>query len=73
MVVYDPRLWHWVGNDLFSPLFPEKEILLILAETDRSAAIFKALKECDCIIQPGGGIAFSIAVEDIVWLEKGLE
>ncbi len=50
------------------PLFPEKEILLILAESARSATIFNALKECDCITQPGGGIAFSTAVEDFVWL-----
>ncbi|HPE92041.1 MAG TPA: hypothetical protein PK146_07100 [Synergistales bacterium] len=49
------------------PLFPEKEVLLILAETARSATIFNALKECDCITRPGGGIAFSIAVEDFVW------
>jgi nitrogen regulatory protein PII len=55
------------------PLFPEKEILIILAETERSANIFNALKDCDCITRPGGGIAFSIAVEDLVWIEKVLE
>lgn len=52
------------------PLLPEKEILLILAENDKSSAIFDALKESDCITQPGGGIAFSIAVEELFYFPK---
>ncbi len=55
------------------PLFPEKEILLILAEKGRSSSIFEALQESDCITQPGGGIAFSVGVEEIVALEKDLQ
>ena len=50
------------------PLFPEKEILLVVAERSRSSAILEALEKSDCLLRPGGGIAFSVEVEEFIYL-----
>jgi hypothetical protein len=48
------------------PLFPEKEILLVVTERSRSSAILEALEKSDCLLRPGGGIAFSVDVEELI-------
>lgn len=50
------------------PLFPEKEILLVVTERSKSPAILEALEQSDCLLQPGGGIAFSVDVEELIYL-----
>ncbi len=51
------------------PLFPEKEILLVVAERNKSSAIMETLGESDCLTRPGGGIAFSVDVEELIFLD----
>ncbi|HCL79355.1 MAG TPA: hypothetical protein DIC53_05230 [Synergistaceae bacterium] len=55
------------------PLFPEKEILLILADRDKQDAVLEAVRSSECISQPGGGIAFTMAVEDSFLLGEKLK
>jgi len=51
------------------PLFPEKEILLVVAERSKSSAIMETLGQSDCLTRPGGGIAFSLDVEELIFLD----
>ena len=51
-------------------LVPEKEILLIVSEKEKTAAIFDAMAKLPCLMQPGSGIAFSIEADGFVNLGK---
>ena len=51
-------------------LVPEKEILLIVCEKEKTAAIFDAMAKLPCLMQPGSGIAFSMAADGFVNLGK---
>ena len=51
-------------------LVPEKEILLIVSEKEKTGAIFDAMARLPCLFQPGSGIAFSMAADGFVNLGK---
>lgn len=51
-------------------LFPEKEVLLMLVPGDKAEAVRQAVKEADCLKNPGMGIAFSASVDDFFSLGK---
>ena len=51
-------------------IVPEKEILLIIAEKEKSAAIMDAIKALDCFATPGSGICFSSDVDNFTILGK---
>lgn len=51
-------------------LFPEKDVLLILVPRDKADAVRQAVRECDCLKQPGMGITFSAPVDDFFPLGK---
>ena len=51
-------------------IVPEKEILLIVAEKDKSADILAAIKALDCFAAPGSGICFSTDVDNFTILGK---
>jgi nitrogen regulatory protein PII len=51
-------------------LVPEKELLLILVDTDKADAVLKAVKDVPCLSEPGSGIAYCTAVEDFFRLGK---
>ena len=48
----------------------EKELLLILAETKYKAAIMKAISLAAGLNKAGGGIGFSVPVEDTIGLSQ---
>lgn len=52
-------------------LVPEKEILLIVIESARQAAVLEAIRQLPCLSAPGSGIAFSLAVEEFAALGEG--
>lgn len=52
------------------PLFPEKEILFILARPEQVDSILAAFKSEPCLTQPGGGIAFVVEAEKLIRLGK---
>lgn len=54
-------------------LVPEKEILLILVDTAKARAVLDAVKVLPCLSEPGGGIAYSVDVEEFITLGKTLE
>ena len=47
-------------------LVPEKEILLIITEKEKTAAILDAMAKLPCLMQPGSGIAFSMDADGFV-------
>lgn len=47
-------------------LAPEKEMLLIVADNERCAAIVSAMSGLPLFSEPGGGIIFTIAVEEFM-------
>lgn len=51
-------------------LVPEKEMLLILAETDKAPAIMEAIRNESSLKEPGSGIAYCIDVEEFYNLGK---
>lgn len=51
-------------------IVPEKEILLIVSEKDKSAAILDAIKALDCFATPGSGIVFTSDVDNFTTLGK---
>ena len=51
-------------------IVPEKEILLIITEKEKSAAILDAIKALDCFATPGSGIVFSSDVDNFTILGK---
>ena len=52
-------------------IVPEKDILLILAPADNSRQILEAIRNTQCLREPGMGIAFCVGVEKFVPLGKG--
>ncbi len=51
-------------------LVPEKEMLLIVAENDRVAPIVEAVSATPHLCEPGGGIVYTMNVEEFVVLGK---
>ena len=51
-------------------LVPEKEMLLIVAEEAKVDSIVKAIEEVPQLSEPGGGIAFTMNVEEFILLGK---
>lgn len=51
-------------------IVPEKEILMIIAEKEKSAAIMDAVRALDCFATPGSGIVFSSDVDNFTILGK---
>ncbi len=51
-------------------LVPEKEILLIVAEKSKSAAILAAIGKIPHLTEPGGGIAYAMNEDQFVMLGK---
>lgn len=51
-------------------LVPEKEMLLILVEKDRSNAVFQAISSLPCFAEKGSGVGFSLPVSDFIQLGK---
>ena len=49
-------------------LVPEKEMLMIVAEKNSVAPILAAIREVPTLAEPGGGIAYSIPVEQFILL-----
>ena len=52
------------------PLFPEKEVLFILARRERVDSLMDALGRNPCLSRPGGGIAFAVPAENLITLGK---
>ena len=51
-------------------LVPEKEMLLIVAARDKMAPILEAISQTPILNVPGGGIVFTMNVEDFIVLGK---
>lgn len=51
-------------------IVPEKEILLIVTDKDKSAAILDAIKALDCFATPGSGVVFTSDVDNFAILGK---
>lgn len=51
-------------------IVPEKEMLLIVVESEKKAAVLDAIRELKCLREPGSGIAFCSGVDDFVLLGK---
>ena len=51
-------------------IVPEKEILLIIAEKEKSAAILDTIRALDCFSTPGSGICFCSDVDNFTILGK---
>ncbi len=51
-------------------LVPEKEMLLIVTESDKVAPIVAAIGQVPTLAEPGGGIVFSMNVEEFIVLGK---
>ncbi len=51
-------------------IVPEKEMLLIVVESDKKGAVLDAIRELKCLREPGSGIAFCSGVDDFVLLGK---
>ncbi|MDL2269451.1 P-II family nitrogen regulator [Desulfosarcina sp. OttesenSCG-928-A07] len=49
-------------------LVPEKEMLFVVAENERVAAILQAVEQIPNLCQPGGGIAYTMDVEKLIRL-----
>lgn len=54
-------------------LVPEKEMLMIIAETETVPTILKAINSVPNITQPGGGVVFHMNVERFLPLGKPME
>ena len=48
----------------------EKEMLLIVVESEKKAAVLEAIRDLNCLSQPGSGIAFCSEVNDFTLLGK---
>jgi nitrogen regulatory protein PII len=51
-------------------IVPEKEMLIILIEREKAAAVVEAIRALPCLSEPGIGIAFSTDVTDFTVLGK---
>lgn len=47
-----------------SNLVPEKELLLILLEREKTDAVFSAIQNLGCLQEKGSGIAFSVSINN---------
>ena len=45
-------------------IVPEKEVLLVLAESGAAPAICEAVRKAPCLTEPGSGIVFCVGAED---------
>lgn len=54
-------------------IVPEKEMLWIVCETEKTSAIVEAIKNLDCLKQPGSGITFTMPASDFTILGKNAE
>ena len=48
-------------------------MLWIVCETEKTAAIVEAIKNLDCLKQPGSGITFTMPASDFTILGKNAE
>lgn len=51
-------------------LVPEKELLMMIVEKEKTAAVLEAMKKLPCLFQPGSGIAFCMEAENFINLGK---
>lgn len=51
-------------------IVPEKEMLLIVVDTQKKDEVFNAIKSLPCLSEPGSGIAFCSEVNDFALLGK---
>ena len=51
-------------------IVPEKEMLVIILEHEKKAAVLDAIRDLKCLREPGSGIAFSSGVDDFTLLGK---
>ena len=51
-------------------LVPEKEMLMIVTETEKAPAIIEAINKVPHLCEPGGGIVFTTNVEEFFVLGK---
>lgn len=51
-------------------IVPEKEMLLIVVEHEKKAAVLNAIRDLRCLREPGSGIAFCSGVDDFTLLGK---
>lgn len=51
-------------------IVPEKEMLLIVVESEKKTAVLDAIRELKCLREPGSGIAFCSGVDDFILLGK---
>ena len=51
-------------------IVPEKDMLIIVVDSDKKEAVLSAIKEVKCLKEPGMGIAFSSPVGDFTLLGK---
>ena len=51
-------------------IVPEKEMLVIVVEHNKKAAVLDAIRELKCLREPGSGIAFCSSVDDFTLLGK---
>lgn len=52
------------------PLVPEKDVLLILAEADKAAAVYEAVRTLPCLAEKGSGIVFTLPVHAFTQLGR---
>ncbi len=51
-------------------IVPEKEMLLIVVEHEKKAAVLNAIRDLRCLREPGSGIAFCSGVDDFTLLGR---
>lgn len=51
-------------------IVPEKDMLIIVVERSKKAAVLSAIQELKCLKEPGMGIAFTSGVDDFALLGK---
>lgn len=51
-------------------LVPEKEVLMVVAESSKTDAILSAIRKVPALSEPGGGIAYAMNVERFIVLGK---
>ena len=49
-------------------IVPEKEMLMILVESDKADSVFEAIRNLPCLAEPGSGISFCFGVDDFTRL-----
>ncbi len=54
-------------------IVPEKEMLWIVCETEKAPAIIDAIKNLECLKQPGSGITFTMPASDFTILGKNAD